>query len=235
MTKKEMLNLVKGKIEAKGLTWLGRRTSGYCEKLHIIFISTDMENEMCPIGRVVDAFGLSNYFNTLEKSDVILVGASRDFMSKSENAKLVNALPTEILDIQDLDKEVRYTSVTMYASLLGGLKSVADNVNIVESYDVMMAERFESGTLDKADMMNMVILHRTFTNAIINDSNFIAGVRENNFSFWSVRKILKYLVHKHVEIFTSMCGNFNYQFTRSTNGSGFGYNYNSCGFGRNGF
>lgn len=140
MTKKEMLNLVKGKIEAKGLT--------------------------C---------GLSNYFNTLEKSDVILVGASRDFMSKSENAKLVNALPTEILDIQDLDKEVRYTSVTMYASLLGGLKSVADNVNIVESYDVMMAERFESGTLDKADMMNMVILHRTFTNAIINDSNFIGS------------------------------------------------------------
>ena len=235
MTKKEMLNLVKGKIESKGLVWIGRRTSGYCEKLHIIFISTDMENEMCPIGRVVDAFGLSNYFNTLEKSDVILVGASRDFMSKSENAKLVNALPTEILDIQDLDKEVRYTSVTMYASLLGGLKSVADNVNIVESYDVMMAERFESGTLDKADMMNMVILHRTFTNAIINDSNFIAGVRENSFSFWSVRKILKYLVHKHVEIFTSMCGNFNYQFTRSTNRSGFGYNYNSCGFGRNGF
>lgn len=235
MTKKEMLNLVKGKIEGIGLTWLGRRTSGYCEKLHIIFISTDMENEMCPIGRVVDAFGLSNYFNTLEKSDVILVGASRDFMSKSENAKLVNALPTEILDIQDLDKEVRYTSVTMYASLLGGLKSVADNVNIVESYDVMMAERFESGTLDKADMMNMVILHRTFTNAIINDSNFIAGVRENNFSFWSVRKILKYLVHKHVEIFTSMCGNFNYQFTRNTNRSGIGYNFNSCGFGRNGF
>ena len=235
MTKKEMLNLVKGKIESKGLVFLGRRTSGYCEKLHIIFISTDMENEMCPIGRVVDAFGLTNYFNTLEKSDVILVGASRDFMSRSENAKLVNALPAEILDIQDLDKEVRYTSVTMYASLLGGLKSVADNVNIVESYDVMMAERFESGTLDKADMMNMVILHRTFTNAIVNDNNFIAGVRENNFSFWSVRKILKYLTHKHVEIFTSMCGNFNYQFTRSTNRSGFGYNYNSCGFGRNGF
>ena len=28
MTKKEMLNLVKGKIEAKGLTWLGRRCFG---------------------------------------------------------------------------------------------------------------------------------------------------------------------------------------------------------------
>ena len=230
MTKKEMLNLVKGKIEAKGLTWLGRRTSGYCEKLHIIFISTDMENEMCPIGRVVDAFGLSNYFNTLEKSDVILVGASRDFMSKSENAKLVNALPTEILDIQDLDKEVRYTSVTMYASLLGGLKSVADNVNIVESYDVMMAERFESGTLDKADMMNMVILHRSFTHSIVNDSNFISGVRDNNFSFWSVRKILKYLVQKHIELFTSLCGNFDYQFTRMSASAIYGSPFHNSRF-----
>lgn len=235
MTKKNLLDVVKGKVEAKGLTWLGRRTSGYCEKLHIIFIATDMENETCPIGRVVDAFGLTTYFNTLEKSDVILVGVSRDFLSKVENEKLVQSLPVEILGIEDTDKEVRYTSVTMYASLLGGIKSLSDNVNIIESYDVMMAERFESGTLDKADLMNMVILHRTFVSAIVNDNNFIAGVRENSFSFWSVRKILKYLVHKHIEIFASMCGNFNYQFTRSMNRSGFGYNYNSCGFGRNGF
>ena len=234
MTKKNLLDLVKGKIEGKGLTWLGRRTSGYCEMLHIIFIATDMENETCPIGRVVDAFGLTTYFNTLEKSDVILVGVSRDFMSKDDSVELIKTLPTEILDIQDSDKEVRYTSVTMYASILGGLKSVANNVNIIESYETMMAERFESGTLDKADMMNMVILHRTFASAIMNDSNFIAGVRDNNFSFWSVRKILKYLVHKHMEIFTSMCGSFNYQFTRNTNRSG-GYNFNSYGFGRNGF
>lgn len=216
MTKKNLLDLVKGKIESKGLTWLGRRTSGYCEKLHIIFIATDMQIDTCPIGRVVDAFGLTTYFNTLEKSDVVLVGVNRDFMSRSENAMFVKALPTEILDIHDLDKEVKYTSVTMYASLLGGLKSVADNVNIVESYETMMAERFESGTLDKADMMNMVILHRTFTNAIVNDNNFIAGVRENNFSFWSVRKILKYLVQKHIEVFTSLSGSFNYQFTGMT-------------------
>lgn len=213
MTKKSLLDLVKGKIEGKGLTWLGRRTSGYCEKLHIIFIATDMQIDTCPIGRVVDAFGLTNYFNTLEKSDVILVGVSRDFLSKPENEKLVETLPTEILDIQDLDKEVRYTSVTMYASLLGGIKAFANNVNITESYETMMAERFESGTLDKADMMNMVILHRTFANYIINDNNFIAGVRANNFSFWSVRKILKYLVQKHIEVFTSLSGDFNYQFT----------------------
>lgn len=213
MTKKEMLNLVKGKIESKGLVWLGRRTSDYCEKLHIIFIATDMQIDTCPIGRVVDAFGLTTYFNTLEKSDVVLVGVNRDFLDKVENEKLVQALPTEILDIQDLDKEVRYTSVTMYASKLGGLKSFADNVNIIESYETMMAERFESGTLDKADMMNMVILHRTFANCIINDNNFIAGVRDNNFSFWSVRKILKYLVQKHIEVFTSLSGDFNYQFT----------------------
>lgn len=214
MTKKNLLDLVKGKIEAKGLTWLGKRTSGYCEKLHIIFIATDMENETCPIGRVVDAFGLTNYFNTLEKSDVILVGVNRGFLSKVESEKLVQRLPTEILEIEDADKEVRYTSVTMYASMIGGIKSFADNVNIIESYETMMAERFESGTLDKADMMNMVILHRTFVNSIINDNNFIAGVRDNNFSFWSVRKILKYLVQKHIEVFTSLSGNFDYQFTR---------------------
>ena len=214
MTKKNLLDLVKGKIEGKGLTWLGRRTSEHCEKLHIIFIATDIENETCPIGRVVDAFGLTNYFNTLEKSDVILVGVSRDFMSRGDSIKIIESLPTKILNIHDLDKEVRYTSVTMYASILGGLKSVADNVNIVESYETMIAERFESGTLDKADMMNMVILHRTFTSAITNDNNFIAGVRDNNFSFWSVRKILKYLVQKHIEVFTSLSGNFDYQFTR---------------------
>ena len=114
--------------------WLGRRTSDYCKKLHIIFIATDMQIDTCPIGRVVDAFGLTNYFNTLEKSDVVLVGVNRDFLSKPENEKLVEALPTEILDIHDLDKEVRYTSVTMYASLLGCIKAFADNVNIIESY-----------------------------------------------------------------------------------------------------
>lgn len=214
MTKKNLLDLVKGKIEAKGLTWLGRRTNGYCELLHIIFIATDMENETCPIGRVVDAFGLTTYFNTLEKFDVILVGVSRDFISKVDSSKLIESIPAEILDIHDLDKEVKYTSVTMYASILGGLKSVADNVNIVESYETMIAERFKSGTLDKADMMNMVILHRTFASAIMNDNNFIAGVRDNNFSFWSVRKILKYLAQKHIEVFTSLSGDFDYQFTR---------------------
>ena len=214
MTKKSLLAEVKMGIESKGLVWLGRRTSDYCEKLHIIFIATDMENETCPIGRVVDAFGLTNYFNTLEKSDVILIGVNRDFLGKVENEKLVQSLPVEILGIEDTDKEVRYTSVTMYASLLGGIKSLSDNVNIIESYETMMAERFESGTLDKADMMNMVILHRTFVSAIMNDNNFIAGVRDNNFSFWSVRKILKYLVQKHIEVFTSLSGNFDYQFTR---------------------
>lgn len=209
MTKKSLLAEVKMGIESKGLVWLGR-----CEKLHIIFVATDMENETCPIGRVVDAFGLTNYFNTLEKSDVILIGVNRDFLSKVENEKLVEALPKEILEIEDKDKEVRYTSVTMYASLLGGIESFADNVNIIESYETMMAERFESGTLDKADMMNMVILHRTFVSSIMNDNNFIAGVRDNNFSFWSVRKILKYLVQKHIEVFTSLSGKFDYQFTR---------------------
>lgn len=231
MTKKSLLAEVKMGIESKDLVWLGRRTSDYCEKLHIIFIATDMENETCPIGRVVDAFGLTNYFNTLEKSDVILIGVNRDFLSNIENEKLVQSLPTEILGIEDKDKEVRYTSVTMYASMIGGIKSFADNVNIIESYDVMMAERFESGTLDKADMMNMVILHRTFVNAIMNDNNFIAGVRDNNFSFWSVRKILKYLVQKHIEVFTSLSGNFDYQFTRRNGTIIGGYNghpfYNS--------
>ena len=231
MTKKSLLAEVKMGIESKGLVWLGRRTSDYCEKLHIIFIATDMENETCPIGRVVDAFGLTNYFNTLEKSDVILIGVNRDFLSNIENEKLVQSLPTEILGIEDKDKEVRYTSVTMYASMIGGIKSFADNVNIIESYDIMMAERFESGTLDKADMMNMVILHRTFVSSIMNDNNFIAGVRDNNFSFWSVRKILKYLVQKHIEVFTSLSGNFDYQFTRKNGTIIGGYNghpfYNS--------
>lgn len=224
MTKKSLLAEVKMGIEEKGLVWLGRRTSDYCEKLHIIFIATDMEIDTCPIGRVVDAFGLTTYFNTLEKSDVILIGVNRDFLSNIENEKLVQALPKEILEIEDTDKEARYTSVTMYASLLGGIKAFADNVNIIESYETMMAERFESGTLDKADMMNMVILHRTFANAIINDNNFIAGVRDNNFSFWSVRKILKYLVQKHIEIFTSLSGNFDYQFTGRTGTIAGGYN-----------
>lgn len=183
-----------------------------------------MEIDTCPIGRVVDAFGLTNYFNTLEKSDVILIGVNRDFLSNIENEKLVQALPKEILEIEDTDKETRYTSVTMYASLLGGIKSFADNVNIIESYETMMVERFESGTLDKADMMNMVILHRTFANAIINDNNFIAGVRDNNFSFWSVRKILKYLVQKHIEVFTSLSGNFDCQFTGRIGTIAGGYN-----------
>ena len=231
MNKKSLLAEVKMGIESKGLIWLGRRTSDYCEKLHIIFIATDMENETCPIGRVVDAFGLTNYFNTLEKSDVILIGVNRDFLGKVENEKLVQSLPVEILGIEDTDKEVRYTSVTMYASMLGGIKSFADNVNIIESYETMMAERFESGTLDKADMMNMVILHRTFVTSIVNDNNFIAGVRDNNFSFWSVRKILKYLVQKHIEVFTSLSGNFDYQFTRRNGNIIGGYNghpfYNS--------
>lgn len=230
MTKKEMLNLVKGKIESKGLVWLGRRTSDYCEKLHIIFIATDMQIDTCPIGRVIDAFGLTTYFNTLEKSDVILIGVNRDFLSKPENEKLVEALPTEILNIHDLDKEVRYISVTMYTSLLGGIKSFADNVNIVESYETMLAERFESGTLDKADMMNMVILHRSFTHSIVNDSNFISGVRDNNFSFWSVRKILKYLVQKHIELFTSLCGNFDYQFTRMSASAIYGSPFHNSRF-----
>lgn len=61
MTKKSLLAEVKMGIEGKGLVWLGRRTSDYCEKLHIIFIATDMEIDTCPIGRVVDAFGLTNY------------------------------------------------------------------------------------------------------------------------------------------------------------------------------
>lgn len=138
--------------------------------------------------------------------------------------KFKNCLEVAFNEGEDTDKEARYTSVTMYASLLGGIKSFVDNVNIVESYDVMMAERFESGTLDKADMMNMVILHRTFANAIINDNNFIAGVRDNNFSFWSVRKILKYLVQKHIEVFTSLSGNFDYQFTGRTGTIAGGYN-----------
>jgi hypothetical protein len=231
MTKKSLLAEIKMGIESKGLVWLGRRTSDYCEKLHIIFIATDMENETCPIGRVVDAFGLTNYFNTLEKSDVILIGVNRDFLGKVENEKRVQSLPVEILGIEDTDKEVRYTSVTMYASMLGGIKSFADNVNIIESYETMMAERFESDTLDKADMMNMVILHRTFVTSIVNDNNFIAGVRDNNFSFWSVRKILKYLVQKHIEVFTSLSGNFDYQFTRRNGNIIGGYNghpfYNS--------
>ena len=171
MTKKEMLNKVKMEIEGIGLTWLGRRTRNYTEKLNVIFISTDLEMLGNPVESLLDAYGLSSYFAMSEDSDVVLI---------------------------------RYTSVTMWASIDGGIRSLGSNTNTILNYQNFLADRYESGSLKKGDMINHVILHRTFVNYVLADNNFVKGVKSNSYSYWNMRKIMEYVNQQHVALFNDL-------------------------------
>lgn len=204
MTKKEMLNKVKMEIEGIGLTWLGRRTRNYTEKLNVIFISTDLEMLGNPVESLLDAYGLSSYFAMSEDSDVVLIGVNREKLANSETDRAVDGLPKTILDIEDPDKNVRYTSVTMWASIDGGIRSLGSNTNIILNYQNFLADRYESGSLKKGDMINHVILHKTFEKYVLADDNFVKGVKNNSYSYWNMRKIMEYVNQQHVALFNDL-------------------------------
>jgi len=65
----------------------------------------------CDISGETESLGLRNYAIAVN-----LKIAEKDLIYK------------KILEIEDTDKEARYTSVTMYASLLGGIKSFARTI-----------------------------------------------------------------------------------------------------------
>lgn len=204
MTKKEILNKVKAEIEGIGLTWLGRRTRNYTEKLNVIFISTDLEMLGNPVESLLDAYGLSGYFAMSEDSDVVLIGVNREKLANSETDRAVDGLPKTILDIEDPDKNVRYTSVTMWASIDGGIRSLGSNTNIILNYQNFLADRYESGSLKKGDMINHVILHKTFEKYVLADDNFVKGVKNNSYSYWNMRKIMEYVNQQHVALFNDL-------------------------------
>ena len=204
MTKKEILNRVKAEIEGIGLTWLGRRTRNYTEKLNVIFISTDLEMLGNPVESLLDAYGLSSYFAMSEDSDVVLIGVNREKLANSETDRAVDGLPKTILDIEDPDKNVRYTSVTMWASIDGGIRSLGSNTNIILNYQNFLADRYESGSLKKGDMINHVILHKTFEKYVLADDNFVKGVKNNSYSYWNMRKIMEYVNQQHVALFNDL-------------------------------
>ena len=204
MTKKEILNKVKAEIEGIGLTWLGRRTRNYTEKLNVIFISTDLEMLGNPVESLLDAYGLSSYFAMSEDSDVILIGVNREKLANSETDKAVDNLPKAILDIEDPDKMVRYTSVTMWGSIEGGIRSLGINTNTILNYQNFLADRYENGSLKKGDMINHVILHKTFEKYVLADDNFVKGVKNNSYSYWNMRKIMEYVNQQHVALFNDL-------------------------------
>lgn len=204
MTKNEMLNRVKMEIEGIGLTWLGRRTRNYTEKLNVIFISTDLEMLGNPVESLLDAYGLSSYFAMSEDSDVVLIGVNREKLANSETDRAVDGLPKAILAIEDPDKMVRYTSVTMWASIDGGIRSLGSNTNTILNYQNFLVDRYESGTLKKGDMINHVILHKTFVNYVLADNNFVKGVKNNSYSYWNMRKIMEYVNQQHVALFNDL-------------------------------
>lgn len=204
MTKHELLNVVKGKIEGKGLYWLGRRTKSFSETLNIVFISTDLETLRNPVKSLVDAYGLTGYFSLSENSDVILVGVNREKLANMETDIAVDSLPKDILEIVDLDRQVRYTTVTMWASIEGGIRTLGSNVNIIKNYQEFLVDRFESGTLKKGDMINHVILHKTFEKYVLADDNFISGVKSNPYSFWNMKKIMDYVNQQHIALFNDL-------------------------------
>lgn len=204
MTKKEILNKVKAEIEGIGLTWLGRRTRNYTEKLNVIFISTDLEMLGNPVESLLDAYGLSSYFAMSEDSDVVLIGVNREKLANSETDRAVDGLPKTILDIEDPDKNVRYTSVTMWASIDGGIRSLGSNTNIILNYQNFLADRYESGSLKKGDMINHVILHKTFEKYVLANDNFVKGVKNNSYSYWNMRKIMEYVNQQHVALFNDL-------------------------------
>ena len=205
MTKQELLNKVKEEIEGKrSLYWLGRRTKSFSETLNIVFISTDLEVLKNPVKSLVDSYGLTGYFSLSENSDVILVGVNREKLANAETDKAVESLPTAILGIEDPDKQVRYTTVTMWASVEGGIRTLGNNTNIIKNYQEFLADRYESGTLKKGDMINHVILHKTFEKYVLADDNFISGVKSNSYSFWNMKKIMDYVNQQHIALFNDL-------------------------------
>ena len=205
MTKKEMLNLVKMEVEDKrGLYWLGRRTRSYTENLNIVFISTDLELLKNPVEALIDAYGLSSYFSMLENSDVILVGINREKMSDDKLSSIIETLPNDILGLKDPDKMVRYTSVTMWGTNVGDCRYISNNTNIIKDYKEFLADRYESGTLKKADMLNLVVSHKTFEKYVLADENFVTGVKKNKFSYWNMKKIMDYLNQQMVALFNDL-------------------------------
>ena len=205
MTKRQLLNLVKVEVEDKrGLYWLGRRTKGFSETLNIVFISTDLEVLKNPVKSLVDAYGLSGYFSLSENSDVILIGINREKLASSETDRAVESLPEAILGIEDPDKQVRYKSVTMWASIEGGIRTLGNNTNIIKNYQEFLADRFESGSLKKGDMINHVILHKTFEKYVMADDNFVNGVKSNPYSFWNMKKMMDFVNQQHVALFNDL-------------------------------
>lgn len=205
MTKKELLNAVKMEVEDKrGLYWLGRRTRSYTENLNIVFISTDLELLKNPVEALIDAYGLSSYFSMLENSDVILVGINREKMSDDNLSSIIETLPNNILGLKDPDKMVRYTSVTMWGTNVGDCRYISNNTNIIKDYKEFLADRYESGTLKKADMLNLVVSHKTFEKYVLADENFVTGVKNNKFSYWNMKKIMDYLNQQMVALFNDL-------------------------------
>lgn len=205
MTKKELLNAVKMEVEDKrGLYWLGRRTRSYTENLNIVFISTDLELLKNPVEALIDAYGLSSYFSMLENSDVILVGINREKMSDDKLSSIIETLPNDILGLKDPDKMVRYTSVTMWGTNVGDCRYISNNTNIIKDYKEFLADRYESGTLKKADMLNLVVSHKTFEKYVLADENFVTGVKKNKFSYWNMKKIMDYLNQQMVALFNDL-------------------------------
>lgn len=207
MTKKELLAVVKGKVESRGLVWLGRRTKYFSENLNIIFISLDMETMRSPINALLDSYGLSGFFSLTENSDVVMIGIGREKMCSVNLGQDIESLPKDILAIVDEDKQVRYKNVTMWGTMDGDCSSLPSIVNFVTDYESFIVDRYKSGTLKKGDMMHLVVSHKTFANYVVADNDFIKGVKNNPYCFWNIKKMMDFFNQKMVELFNCLSQN----------------------------
>lgn len=205
MTKKNLLEKVReGIVETKGLIWLGKRTERYTEKLNLVFVSVDLELTKNPVDGLLDAYGLSGYFGMVENADTILIGVSRELLCNANLSKIVENIPKEILEIQDPDRSVRYTSVSMWATRSSGIDFIANNVNVYKNYNEFLTNLYTSGSLKKGNMISLVILHQTFVNYVLADNNFVAGVKNNPFGYWNIKKMMDFINQQHVALFNDL-------------------------------
>lgn len=204
MTRSELLRKVREGIEAKGLIWLGKRTETFTEKLNVVFISVDLELLKNPVDALLNSYGLSGYFGLHENSDTILIGVSREMLCNANLSKMVETIPEEILGIVDPDKQSRYTSVTMWATRVGGVDYISNNTNIVKDYEEFIVDRYKSGTLKKGNMMQLVIMYKTFANYILADETFVKGVKNNPYCYWNVKKMMDFFNQQMVELFNCL-------------------------------
>ena len=205
MTRSELLRKVREEIvEAKGLIWLGKRTETFTEKLNVVFISVDLELLKNPVDALLNSYGLSGYFGLHENADTVLIGVSREMLCNANLGKIVETIPEEILGVVDPDKQSRYTSVTMWGTRVGGVDYIANNVNIVKDYEEFIVDRYKSGTLKKGNMMQLVIMYKTFANYILADETFVKGVKNNPYCYWNVKKMMDFFNQQMVELFNCL-------------------------------